>query len=167
MPMGDNSAAHEEEHSHRPMDSAKTAKGSERPLPCKGKADCRCRVWSVLINNDTYHAPLELPTMGGRAANLFFQFNPAMNELHVYRHEANPDFVVNEADFTIICKRYHQGLADGDLPAVHVMGGTGYFTDPQWPDPPLRRIETPYVPPIIRHVFQNNPDLAGMHPCCL
>jgi hypothetical protein len=105
--------------------------------------------------------------MGGIAADLFFQYDPTRQEIHVWRVTGSPDFWVNAADFHEICKRYHFCLSKGLVPAnQHIMGGTGQFTDPKWPKPPLGRIKTPFVPPIIRHLFQKNPPLISIQPCC-
>lgn len=168
--IGGNNDGRDDEHSNQAEYSAKNAPARAKrpgmPLSCGGDADCPCGVWSVLANDATYHAPLALPPMGGRAENLIFQFNPVRNELRVFRRDNRPNFVVNENDFKIICQRYHRGLAEGNLPRVAEMGGTGFFNNPRWPTPPLGQMNTPFVAPVIRHVLQRNPALTGLQPCC-
>ena len=148
------------------IETIRCPKAADLEFPANAPA-CTCKVWCHIQSPPIYHSPISLPTMGGDAPDLFFQYDPTRQEIHVWRENGSPDFWVNSADFHTICKRYHFCLSKGLVPASpHQMGGTGQFNDPKWSHSPLGRINTPYVPPIIRHVFQNNPSLMNIQPCC-
>jgi hypothetical protein len=130
---------------------------------------CACKVWQCIQNTRIYRNPISLPPMDGRAANLFFQYDHdhRSQQIHVWRANGLPDFWINAADFHTICRRYHFCLQNNLVPAnPNQMGGTAQFNNPNWPNPPLGQNDTPYVPPIIRHVFQNSPRLMNIQPCC-
>jgi hypothetical protein len=107
-----------------------------------------------------------LPPMGGRAKDLFFQYDKQRDQIHVWRASGKPDFWVGAKDFKTICQRYHFCLANNLVPLPNQLGGTAQFNNPKWPHPPLGTINTPFVAPIIRHVFQHNAHLASPQPCC-
>lgn len=128
-----------------------------------------CKVWHHIKTTAIYHSPISLRTLGAQAEPLLFQYDQVSKRIHVWRVTGSPDFWVSSADFHTICKRYHCCLSKGLVPAnPHQMGGTAQFNEPKWPkpNPPLGRIKTPYVPPIIREVFRNNPPLMNIQPCC-
>jgi hypothetical protein len=135
---------------------------------CVGTNCCGvCKVWTEITTNPFYSTPIQLPTMGGIGAELYYQFDARRNEIHVWRKYRSPNFWVNQKNFNSICQRYHHLLAGKLIPLPPYMGGAGLFTDPSWRTPPLGRINTPYVPPIIREVFSRNPGLMIRYHCCL
>jgi hypothetical protein len=127
---------------------------------------CVCKVWKFIQSTRIYRSQISLPTMGGKAANLFFQYDHRSKQIHVWRANGSPNFWINEAHFHTICRRYHFCLRKGLVPVPPKMGGTAQFNNPKWPNPPLGRNKTPYVPPIIRHIFRTSPRLMAIQPCC-
>lgn len=123
---------------------------------CDSSAPCTdCPVWKELSENKTYStkAGIEIPTMGGRAASLLFRFDPDNTQVRVWRPNGRPDFTFGVTHCHALCRRYRLGLKDGVLPPPNELGGTGYFTDPDWPTPVLGRIKTPYAAAVIRYVW--------------
>jgi len=114
-----------------------------------------CPVWKELSENEAYRAKagVEIQTMGGQAANLFFRFDSDINQARVWRQDGHPEFAFGEADCHAICRRYQKGLKDGVLPPSTELGGTSYFNAPKWPNAVLDRHPTPYAAAVIRYAL--------------
>jgi hypothetical protein len=116
-----------------------------------------CPVWRELSTNLAYRNPagVAIPTMGGRAALLFFRYNTVTKKIEVWRLSGNPNFEFDKAAAKAICQRYQSGLKCGILPPVHMLGGTAYFGQPTWPTAVLGRYDTPYAAAVIRHALRS------------
>jgi hypothetical protein len=125
-----------------------------------GEKNDDCAVWAILSGSNTYHAPIVTRPMGGRGADIIFQYEPEKSKVHVWR-TTGLDFAFDADLCKKICQRYSQGLNESKLPPVYEDGGTAYFCDSHWPTPPLGRIITPYAAAVIRHVRRLHPGL-----CC-
>jgi hypothetical protein len=127
----------------------------------------QCAIWKELSTDLSYRNPagITIPTMGGRAAPLIFRFDPIANRVHVWRPKGNPKFSFGESECVALCQRYISGLKMGELPNIHELGGTSYFTDPKWPKRILGRKNTPYAAAVIRHALKNSASLASSI-CC-
>lgn len=111
-----------------------------------------CPVWRELTTNPAYQSPegFEVPTMTGRRENLRFrsQQQDGVMVIRVWRVVGNLDFTFDEQACRAICQRFAQGIYEG---RSFIDGGTSYFNQPQWDDPPLGMIKTPFAAAIIRH----------------
>jgi len=121
---------------------------------CDSDGQCsRCPVWKELSENKTYRtqAGIEIPTMTGRKENLLFQFVPSNGKVRVWRRRESLDFSFGEDECRALCRRFQQGLRERK---DFKNRGTGYFTDPAWPNPCLGRFNTPYAAAVIRYVLR-------------
>jgi hypothetical protein len=127
------------------------------PPACSVSKDCGaiCPVWWELTTNQAYKLPegFIVPTMTGRRENLRFQSlqQDAVSVIRVWRVRGNLDFSFNEMECRAICQRFAQGLQEG---RTFVDGGTSYFNQPLWANPPLGMIRTPFAASVIRHARQ-------------
>ena len=134
--------------------------GSSQMIPttsCPAFESCgsACPVWRELTTNPAYQSPegFEVPTMTGRRENLRFrsQQQNRATVIRVWRVVGNLDFVFDEQACRAICRRFVQGLLEG---RTFADGGTAYFNDPGWANPPLNIINAPFAAAIIRHARQ-------------
>jgi hypothetical protein len=114
-----------------------------------------CPVWRELTTNPGYQFTdgFEVPTMTGRRENLRFrsQREDGATVIRVWRVVGNLDFKFDEKACRIICQRFAQGIQEG---LGFINGGTSYFNQPQWANPPLGMIKTPFAAAVIRHARQ-------------
>lgn len=114
-----------------------------------------CPVWRELTSNPAYQLPdgFMVPTMGYLGQPLRFRCVTAGARpvMHVWRPLRQPNFTFDELACRAICQRFAQGIHEG---RCFVEGGTSYFNQPQWADPPLRMINTPFAAAVIRHARQ-------------
>ena len=135
----------------------------------KGAACLSCPVWTELSTNPAYRAlaGIIIPTMGGRAKPLKFNYDPVTKQVRVWRASGKPDFKFGHAECHDLCRRYRTGLQAGDLPPVSMSGGTSYFTDPAWTHPSLGRINGPYAAAVIRHALRALPSTCPYIPAAI
>ena len=96
---------------------------------------------------------IAIASMGGRAENLLFRFDPTDQNVRVWREHQTPDFSFDETVCRNLCRRYQEGLNTGAVPPPTELGGTAFFGEPGWEQLPLGRINTPYAAAVIRHVW--------------
>jgi len=125
---------------------------------CAKSTTCNfCPIWHELSTNPVYlttHGIL-IPTMGGNAKPLCFNYDPKKLVVRVWRTSGKPNFEFNENECRDLCRRYIDGLKSRSLPDVWTLGGTGYFTHPIWTKPCLGRINSPYAAAVIRHILRS------------
>ena len=129
---------------------------------CDSDAPCTdCPVWKELSENENFRseAGIEISTMTGRKENLCFQFVFSNGKVRVWRRSGALNFSFGEDACRALCRRFQQGLREGEN---FKNGGTGYFTDPAWPEPFLGRFKTPYAAAVIRYVLRLSPGMNGI-----
>lgn len=132
------------------------AKDSESDVAQCPPGCMECAVWAILANDKQYLSPVRVSAMGSRGADLFFKYESNDEKVHVWRQTSKLKFSFGKQACREICQRYQAGLAASELPHVRESGGTSYFTDPNWLNPVLGRINTPYAAAIIRHILRNH-----------
>jgi hypothetical protein len=122
-------------------------------VDCNSMVPCGfCPIRRELSTNPAFRVEegVEIPTMTGRREPLLFRYEPASQRVRVWRRVGNLDFHFNESACHAICRRFQQGLAEG---RNFDHGGAGYFNDPNWPEPVIGRIKTPYAAAVVRSVW--------------
>ena len=125
---------------------------SNKVICCAGKKCSKsCPVWHELMTNPAYQTSsgFVVPTITGKKANLVVRVQPKQKlPVNVHRPGTSLSFDFNEADCMAICQRYEQGLQQG---MIFKNGGTSFFNQPKWINPPLGNFNTPYAAAVIRH----------------
>ena len=113
------------------------------PCPCGGKGN-PCSLWEKMVKCACLDKPVLLPTLGGRADPRWYFYDPEQDVIQVCNKTYH--FQCTEIDFTLICQRYFQLGSANQLQ-------TGQYTDPNWRNPPLGRINTPALVPVIPYLI--------------
>jgi hypothetical protein len=145
--------------SPQPGDAASSSRSCEvipnASCPAFESCGSACPVWRELTTNPAYHLPegFMVPTMGHLGDLLRFRYvaNGAEPLVRVWRPTGQPDFTFDEKACRIICQRFAQGIQEG---LGFINGGTSYFNQPRWANPPLGMIRTPFAAAVIRHARQ-------------
>lgn len=122
---------------------------------CCTEPECSgsCPVWREMTGNPSYQNSqgFVVPTMTGKKAPLIFCRHQTGGAplIRVWRATGSVNFTFDEIACKAICRRFAQGLQAGRSFAA---GGTSYFNQPCWQNPPLGMINTPFAAAVVRHV---------------
>lgn len=119
---------------------------------CNAECGTVCPVWQELATNPAYRAErgFLVPTLGHRAENLRVRFVEENGgpSVRVWRDSETLEFTFGEAVCRALCSRFEAGIGEG---RSFARGGTGYFNQPLWDNPPLGNHNTPYAAAVVRH----------------